>query len=406
MKKVLFYNSCIYLPDEGAIKRTFYLFQMLLDQGYDVTFLTSDFNHYSKQKRNIPEFFSKHPEYKDNIKFLPKTPYKKNISIRRYLSNIISAHRAKKWFKEHGAEYDVAYLAVTSTDVVRKIRKYCDKYGVKLIIDVNDLWPDSLKLIIPNEKLYKFLTFFMQKNVNRGYAQADGIVAVSNEYLEKASRVNTRATKRLPVYIGAMLDKFDDGVKKFFDVIEKPSDEFWLSYVGTIGVSYDIETVIRAVDKLNKEKKLNIRFKILGQGPDEKKLKDIANKLKAESTDFLGFMDYEKMAAYLAKSDICMNCLKSSAPQSIINKISDYYAAAKPVLNCGPCKEMLALIDDYQTGINYEAEDVDSLCEAILKLYNDPALCKELGKNSRKLAELKFDRKTTHQEIISLIESI
>ena len=406
MKKTLILNSTVYLPGEGAVKRTFYLFQMMLDQGYDVTLLTADFNHYAKQTRNTDEFFSKYPEYKNTIKFLHKAPYKKNISLKRYLSGLKYTNSVKKWFKKHGDEYDVVYLSVASTTLVRKIRRYCDKYGIKLIIDVNDLWPDSLKLIIPNEKLYKFLTFFMQKNVNRGYAQADGIVAVSNEYLEKASRVNTRATKRLPVYIGAMLDKFDDGVKKFFDVIEKPSDEFWLSYVGTIGVSYDIETVIRAVDKLNKEKKLNIRFKILGQGPDEKKLKDIANKLKAKSTDFLGFMDYEKMAAYLAKSDICMNCLKSSAPQSIINKISDYYAAAKPVLNCGPCKEMLALIDDYQTGINYEAEDVDSLCEAILKLYNDPALCKELGKNSRKLAELKFDRKTTHQEIISLIESI
>lgn len=50
MKKTLFINGYIYIPGENAIKRTFYLFEMMRERGMDVTFLTSDFNHYTKQK--------------------------------------------------------------------------------------------------------------------------------------------------------------------------------------------------------------------------------------------------------------------------------------------------------------------------------------------------------------------
>ena len=38
-------------------------------EGYNVTFVTSDFNHYAKQVRNIDKFYNEYPEYK-NIKFV------------------------------------------------------------------------------------------------------------------------------------------------------------------------------------------------------------------------------------------------------------------------------------------------------------------------------------------------
>ena len=57
MKKVLFINSAIYLPGEGGYKRSLYLFDLMKSLKYDVTLLTSDFNHYSKEKRDIEKFY-------------------------------------------------------------------------------------------------------------------------------------------------------------------------------------------------------------------------------------------------------------------------------------------------------------------------------------------------------------
>lgn len=403
MKKILFINYCIYLPGEKALKRTFYLFDMMLKQGYDVTFLTSDFNHYEKKIRDINVFYNNFPEYRDNVKFVHMKPYEKNISVKRYINNYLCEKKLLKWFIKYGRKFDVVYISWPMYDLVNKIHEYCDLYNVKMILDINDLWPDSLKMVIKNDIVYNCLTYFLQNKTKEAFSYADGIIAVSNEYLNKAISFNNKSIFNKTVYIGAMIDYFDEGVSKYKDEIEKVNDEFWLIYIGTLGKSYDLDTIVLAVDKL-RNLGYNIRFKILGQGPSEYKLKQLTKKIECDGIDFIGFTDYAKMAAYLSKSDVCMNSIKQRATQSIINKVADYFASGNPVLNCGSCKEMQSLISDYNTGINYIAENVESLCEAILCLLSDKNKAKEKGRNARKLAQKKFDRKRTHNELIKDIE--
>ena len=263
-----------------------------------------------------------------------------------------------------------------------------------------------MRTVIKNDFLYNLFTFPMQLNTKRAFSYANGLIAVSEEYLEKASIENSIATVRKSVYIGAMLDRFDKGVMLYSDSIKKNDDEFWLIYVGTLGKSYDIDTVIKAVAWISKNTNLNIHFKILGQGPSENGLRELTDSLGVSCVEFMGFMEYERMAAYLKKSDVCMNCLKPRASQSIINKIADYFASGNPVLNCGPCKEMKTLIEDYKTGLNYEAENVESCVKAIMKLANGNMDRKDMGNNSRRLAEKKFDRYRTHLELISILEKV
>lgn len=406
MKRVLFINGYVYLPGEGGIKRTFYLFQMMRELHFDVTFLTSDFNHYAKKGRDTENFFGKYPEYRDCIKFLHMEPYKANISIHRYISGRIFEKKVVSWLKVYGDQYDVVYLTLPAEYIAKSIRNICDDYHIKIIIDVNDLWPDSLKLFIPHEMMYSALTVGIRKNVRDGYANADGIVAVSNEYLEIARRANNRATQYQCVYIGAMLDRFDQGISAFTSDIVKNNEEFWITYIGTLGSSYDFKTVIRAVHRIRIEKNIDIHFKILGQGPGDKAIRTLIKTLNADGIDLLGFMEYGQMAAYLSKSDVCVNCIKQHASQSIINKAADYFASGHPVLNGGPCREMAALVTDAHAGLNYESENSDSLYDTIIYLYEHPDEAAEMGSNARKLAESLFNRRESHMRIIDMIDSI
>ncbi len=406
MKKTLFINYCAYLPGEKAIKRTFYLFQMMLDQGYDVTFLTSDFNHYEKKTRDVEAFYQAYPQYRESVRFVPMKPYAKNISLRRFAHNKGCEKEILSWFRENGRGYDVVYISWPTYGLVNRIRALCDEFNCKMILDINDLWPDSLRVVLKNDLLYKTVTCGMRKKTERAFSYADGLVAVSEEYLALAARSNERATEHLAVYIGAMLPKFDAGVAENRDAVEKGADEFWITYIGTLGTSYDIDTAIRAVDALRRDGQGNIRLKILGQGPTESALRALTEQLGCDGVDFVGFREYGKMAAYLSKSDACINCIKARASQSIINKAADYFASGKPVLNCGACQEMKDLVAGYDAGINYEAENPESLAAAILSLKNDPAAAAQKGKNARALAEEKFDRDKTHRGIIELIERI
>ena len=66
-----------------------------------------------------------------------------------------------------------------------------------------------------------------------------------------------------------------------------------------MGSSYDLITLLDAAKKIENERTEKIKFKVLGQGPDEEILKRYVNDRKIGNVDFLGFQPYEKMAAYL-----------------------------------------------------------------------------------------------------------
>ena len=139
---------------------------------------------------------------------------------------------------------------------------------------------------------------------------------------------------------------------------------------------------------------------VLGQGPDRDAFESHVKEIGADNITFVGFVEYEKMAAYLSKSDMTVNAVKRRGSQSIINKVADYFAAGIPMLNGCVCKEQQDMVDEYNVGINYEPENVQSLIDAIEKLANDKKAREDMGRNARRLAITKFDRNTTYREIM------
>ncbi len=403
-KRVLIVNNAIYLPGEGGYKRSMYLFDMMTSKRYDVSLLTSDFNHYNKRKRDIKDFRKKYPNYR-KIYFVSMPKYKKNVSLQRYYSEKVWSRKASNWLKSHVCEFDVVYANMPDIPTIPLLAKICDQHEIKLIIDIRDLRPESFRVVVKNEFLYKLIFNKMKKDANKAYSCADELVAVSEEYLARGLQVNKRSKNAIAVYIGAPLSKFYDGVRKYSDQIIKPENEVWLIYVGTLGSSYDIKTLIYASKRVHSINS-KVKLKIIGQGPEEMELKKYSNKIKAENIEFLGFMDYGMMAAYLSKSDMTVNAIKKNGSQSIINKIADYFASGKPILNGCLSREMVSLVENYQVGINYSPENPKSLIDSILFLINHPKLCELFGANALNLSKLKFDRENSYLRILTLIDNI
>lgn len=402
--RVLFINGYIYLPGEGGYKRTLYLFNMMKNLGYQVTLLTGDFNHYAKTVRDVEKFRKDYPDFKD-IEIVHMPPYDKNVSISRWKSGNVWARNVDNWLKDNYERYDLVYAHMPDIPTILKIKDLCQTKDLKLIIDVRDLWPEVFRVLLKKEWLYKLCTYPIKRRADKCYAAADELMAVSNEYLQRGLSVNTRAKNRNAVYIGATFDRFYSGIEKYGSQIEKNDGETWVTYAGTLGSTYDLYTLLDAANALQKEGHKHVRFKILGQGPEEENLKRYAAERELWNVDFVGFVDYEKMAAYLSKSDMTVNSVKRRASQSIINKVADYFAAGIPCLNGSLCQEMRDLIDDYHVGINFEPENIESLLGAILKIDENKELAKQMGDNAKILAKEKFDRSVTYKQIIHLIDS-
>lgn len=403
--RVLLINGFIYLPGEGGYKRSLYLFNMMKDLGYQITLLTGDFNHYAKKVRDVKKFREEYPDFKD-IEILHMPAYTKNVSFGRWKSGEVWAKNVYSWLNDHYKNYDLVYANMPDIPTILKIKDLCHDKGLKLIIDVRDLWPEVFRVLLKKEWIYKIITYPIKKRADRCYASADEIMAVSNEYLQRGLSVNKKAKNRTAVYIGATFDRFYSGIEKFASSIAKKDGEVWVTYAGTLGSTYDLYTLLDAAAVVQGKGQEHIVFKILGQGPEEKSLKNYAAEKDLKNVDFVGFVDYEKMAAYLSKSDMTINSVKRRASQSIINKVADYFAAGVPCLNGSLCQEMRQLIDDYQAGLNFEPENVDSLVDAIFQIDNNKEKAKLFGENARKLASGKFDRSVTYHQIIKLIDSM
>ncbi|HCR83238.1 MAG TPA: glycosyltransferase WbuB, partial [Lachnospiraceae bacterium] len=215
-----------------------------------------------------------------------------------------------------------------------------------------------------------------------------------------------RDVPKATVYVGNELSVFDSGAEKTSGHIMKPEEEFWVTYAGTIGTSYDIRTMLLGAEELAKRGKENIKIKILGGGPLKDELEALARDKKINNAEFVGYAPYDKMAAYLKKSDILVNSFVRKAPQSIVTKIGDYLAAGKAMINTCMSPEFRNKVENDGFGVNIEPEDAGILADAIEDLYRDEEKRLEMGRKARQIAEEQFDRPKSYRKIEELIRKL
>ena len=148
-----------------------------------------------------------------------------------------------------------------------------------------------------------------------------------------------------------------------------------------------------------------MRVKILGDGPPRAELEQLAARLDAP-VDFLGYLDYAHMAAYLAASDIVVNSLVHGAAQSIVTKIGDYLASGNPIINTGESWEFKNKVTNQGFGVNVDPEDVEALAAAIRRFDRNESMRKIMGAKGRVIAENEFDQAQSYQQIVHLVQTL
>lgn len=384
--------------DENSNNRFNYLANMLAASGYEVELITSSFSHRDKKQREETATGT----YKTTLIYEPS--YSKNISLKRlFVSHRVMANNLKKYL-ESSVKPDLIYCAIPSINVSEVAAEYAEENDVPFFIDVQDLWPEAYKLILKNEIAYRLATKSMQKRVDRVYAAADQVIAVSETYAERAMRVNRKCRKSLAVYLGTELAVFDRNVQRNEPVAKKPEGEFWVGYCGTLGHSYDLSVVIQALQKQKTRGVENVRFVVIGSGPLEEQFRSLADE-RGVNCLFTEKLPYEKMCVQLSECDIVVNPIAKGAAQSIINKHGDYAMAGLPVINTQECEEYRQLITKYDCGINCAVGSEAEVADALRKMIQDENLRKQMGRHSRQMAEELFDRRKTYQKIVDMIEA-
>lgn len=400
MKDILIIAHFTQIPGEKGNGRFHYIAQKLNKRDINIEVVTSSFSHKTKKQREISRSqLEKTVDYKLTMVYEPG--YKKNISLKRLFSHYIMGKNLKKYLKNRSRP-DLIYCAVPSLSVAKIAAKYAKENNIKFVIDIQDIWPDAFKMVFNIPIVSNLLFFPLQKTANFIYSSADEIIAVSETYAEKALRVNRKVKRAHIVYLGTNLEQFDK-LKNIEKRIRKPKNEFWIAYVGTLGHSYDLVCVIDALKILRSKGINNIKFIVMGDGPLKEKFEVYAKKNCVE-TIFTGRLDYSEMVSILTECDVAVNPITHGAAQSIINKHADYSAAGLPVLNTQESEEYKEIVRKYGIGFNCINNNAEDLADKILLLYYNADIRKIMKKNSRKLAEDKFDRNKTYSEIFKILE--
>lgn len=372
---------------------------MLAQAGFEVDLITTSFQHWEKKQRNTSDAAYQAEAFK--VVFIEEPGYQRNIDPRRIFSHAKAAKNLAAYFEQHD-DYDLVYAEIPPNDVALACAKFAQSRSIPFIADVNDLWPEAMRMVIDIPVLSNVLFYPLARDAHEVYRRCTAVVGTSDEYATRPLRDTEKPVEHITVYVGNEVGVFDKEAQQEASAVTKPEGEFWVAYAGTIGASYDIKTMVLAADQLKKEGREDIVFKILGGGPDKDELEKLAASLGCRA-DFVGYLPHSLMAAYLVKSDVLVNSFVRKAPQSIVTKIGDYLAAGKTMINTCMSPEFRGKVEADGFGVNIEPEDSAVLANAVLELKNQPEMRQRMGANARRIAESEFDRPVSYQRIIELI---
>jgi glycosyltransferase involved in cell wall biosynthesis len=290
------------------------------------------------------------------------------------------------------------------------------KRGIPVVMAAHDY-----KLIAPNYSLYhdgaicdhtkkdRFVEAVKHRCV-KGSSIA-GILEAAEMTLHKATGLYLDNIDRIiapSAFMKAIFEEYGIPPEKivhvphFIDLAAWGTPEFSQGdralYVGRLSEEKGVDVLIRAAATAP-----HIPVRIVGTGPQEGALQDLAASLGASNVEFVGFKDGAELKAEYADARFVVI---PSVWYEVFGLIAlEAFASGKPVIatQMGGLSE---LVVDGETGIAVSAGDPDDLARQMDALWKDPASAAILGRNARKKAERDHDPEQHYARIMDVYRSV
>ncbi len=181
-------------------------------------------------------------------------------------------------------------------------------------------------------------------------------------------------------------------------------DKVVFMYTGAHGLANGLEQVVETATRLRNN--TSIHFALVGGGMMKEKLKSKVKTLDLKNIIFIDPVPKERINEYLNAADVCMSILmpNKSFEKVYPNKVFDYMACAKPVLNNikGQTEELINIAG---CGITVQPGNTDEFARAVQELASSNRL-KELGSNGFQHVKHNFDRIVIMNRYADLLENL
>lgn len=336
---------------------------------------------------------------------VPLFPRSQNSHLRlilNYLSFILFGLVGGSWLVRK-CQYDVIFVYGVSP-ILSAIPALFIGWlkGKKVIIWVQDLWPESLSATgyIRN----RFIIAAVRKIVRYIYARTDLLLVQSTAFVAPVSALASKTP--IIYYPNSVDDAFSVPSKTALPAISGLDTGFSVMFAGNIGAAQAVGVIVEAASILKQY--ADIHFVVLGDGSCRMQMLDAAHQGGLSNLHLPGRFPEETMPGFMQKASALLVTLADRPifAATVPNKVQAYLASGRPIIACLN-GEGARLVSEAEAGLATPAEDARSLAETVLRLYNlSPDERERMGKNGRRYYQKHFDHQHLVDELIGHLQTV
>ena len=285
--------------------------------------------------------------------------------------------------------------------LVKKYRK------MPLIYNLQDIFPDSLVstgLARKDGLLWKI----GRKIEDFTYRHADKIIVISEDFKRNIMAKGVPEEK-IEVIYNWVDEQVVKEVKRedniLFDRYGLDRNKFYVTYCGNIGLTQNMDMLMDVAKELEAEN--GIHFVLVGNGAYKEELENIISKRNIINVTLLPFQPYEEISHVFSLGDVGLVISKPGVgANSVPSKTWSIMSASRPVLANFDENELKEIIEKYHCGYFTTAGDKEGFKKAILSLYADKELCRQLGMNGRLFVMNNLTREVGASKYVRVVQDV
>jgi len=367
--------------EDAIISRSNMAYKYFLERGLNTTVLYSNFSHSLKKFR-----------YFKNEDFTPISTieYSSSLSLKRILSYLIFSYKVFKYIGK--SKFDIIYVNlppnILAIAVLLNRRR-----GVKIILDILDLWPESFPL---SKSLFKKGILLVLSKILGGIRgitirKSDYCITESEFFFNKLNLNKKKGSKII------LLKKFQNEPLILNDL----SDEISIVYLGNLGNIYDFDSLFKIIKGVEKIRLVHLH--IIGLGPT-------SNWFFSElETQGINYTYHGASFDENLKRDILSSCwfgfngYKDNTEVALSYKSIDYLSYGVPLLNSAK-EDTYNLVAEEKVGFNFSSKNIDELITKLATI-SFPEII-DMKKKSYNIFHQKFSGESYYEEMDSVINSL
>ena len=403
------FNQYAHPPDLPGGTRHYDLGQELVKRGHQVTIFATSFHHYLHREARLKPGEHWKIEDVDGLKFvwLRTPPYQRN-DWRRVRNMVVFALRAwwlgRKLSKLAPEVGQPDVVIGSSPHLLTPLAAYwvARRYRVPFVLEVRDLWPQTIidmgelsahhPIIRALQALEKFLYHRAGKIITL-LAQADKYITACGIPQEKIvwipNGVDLSRFEGLAPYVAS-----EDGLK--------------VIYLGAHGKANALDIIIQAAKILQDQGYCEIRFILVGDGPEKPRLMALAEELGLHNVEFRDPVPKTEIPRVLSEADAFIVQLGGAEVYRwgiSSNKLFDFMAAGRPVFSSAEAP--LNPVNEARCGFTIPPRNSEALAEATIQLYRmSPEERAEMGKRGREYVEKHHDIRKLAVRLEEVLQSL